>query len=144
MTHVRTCTPEEQITMQPWPGLEGTVGWLEESLIVSASMSATVVRILEGALELLCSREADQRQQGEELVAALPESLRELSMAAAVAARVAIACREERTFLPRFWRISHRNIERLRRLGISLGADEMHVLEDDDNTIECEVYCLGI
>lgn len=130
--------------MRPWPGLEGTVGWLEESLVVSASMSATVIRILEGALELLCSREAEQRQQGEELVAVLPESLRELSMAASVAARVAQACREERTFLPRFWRISRLNIERLQRLGVSLGSDETHVLEDDDNTIECEVYCLGI
>lgn len=143
MERIRRLPPEDAGVLCPWPPLPGRVGWRGEQLAVSPDFPRDLCDLLAAALDLLCSLDPDVRAQGAELIAPLPPALRELAQAAAVAARVTAASREQRTFLPRFWRISARNLARLERLGLSLGADEVHLI-DDDATIECEVYYLGI
>ncbi|MEL6344776.1 MAG: hypothetical protein AAFV53_16785 [Myxococcota bacterium] len=142
MLHLLT-GDQDVTTLSDWDGLPGQLKWTEQRLMVSPDFPAELIAPLSRLIELLISAEGEIRAQGRELAAALPRAAAELAHAAAVAHRVHRLSEQERTFLPRIWRLSPRNVERLRQLSVSLGADDITFVDDDD-CIECDVFYLGI
>lgn len=129
--------------LQAWPGIPGRLRWRDARVYLSADFPTDLAFRLERLIEMLMAEEISVRNQGYEIATSLPPDTRELAFTIAIALRVHHVAERERAYLPRVWHLSRRNVDRLRRLSISLGADDITTVDDDD-CVECDVLYLGI